>query len=80
MGDDGSGVTVARYSGEVLSALRRGNRFRGTGRMPLRWRFGGYRVCNGCGTSMNFGDSGPMDEVGDDMEKARTAPVRAQHD
>jgi hypothetical protein len=31
----GSGVALARYSGDVLSPARLGNRFRGTGRVPL---------------------------------------------
>lgn len=77
--DERSGVAAARYSGEALSALRRGNRSRGTGKMPLIRRFGGYRGCNGCGTSMNLGDSGPILCAGDETENARTAAVTAQH-
>lgn len=80
LADDGSSVAAARYAGEILSAPRVGNRFRGTGKKPLIWRFGGNRRCKGCGTSMNFGDSGPMYDAADEMEKARTAPVTAQHD
>ena len=78
--DDGSGVAAARYSGEVLSGPLLGKRFRGTGKIPFSWRLGGYRGCNGCGTSMNFGDSGRTCNAGADTEKARTAPVTAQQE
>lgn len=67
----GSGVALARYSGDVLSPARLGKRFLGTGRVPLTILFRGAFRCGGRGISMNFGDSGLILDRGEEVENIR---------